>query len=145
MSRKLEDLHPTVHTVVEGLLKMCQDTGIPILITCTFRSPEEQDELYTQGRTKPGKIVTNARGGYSYHNYGLAFDFCVLKDGNPVWDLKVNVNENEIPDYNEVGELGESLGLEWGGAWPHPDFPHFQYTFGLTIEELLNGAEIPNE
>lgn len=55
-------------------------TGIQPLVYCGFRSLEEQAALYAQGRGgRPGKIVTNARLGESYHNYGLAFDWVPVR------------------------------------------------------------------
>ena len=54
----------------------------------TLRTFKEQDDLYSQGRTRPGKIVTNAKGGDSYHNYGLAIDIVLLvdRDGNGTFE-----------------------------------------------------------
>lgn len=118
-----------------------QDIGI--VITEGDRSFEKQNKLYAQGRTTPGKIVTYAKGGSSYHNYGLAFDFAIIANSTESWDTKVDTNENQIPDYTEVGEIGESLGLEWGGRFHMKDYPHFQLTFKLSIEELKNGVKIP--
>lgn len=99
--------------------------------------------MYALGRTSPGRRVTNARGGESYHNYGLAFDVALLQNGTVTWDTKVSVNDNEVPDYIELGLIGEQLGLQWGGRWTFQDLPHYQYTFGLSISDLKNGARPP--
>lgn len=136
---KLDGLHPELRAKAEALIKICAAAHLPIVITQGMRTMEQQAALYAQGRTKPGPIVTNAKPGRSYHNYGLAFDFAVVKDGKPSWDDKVNVNENDTPDYVEVGEIGEQLGLEWGGRWKFRDLPHFQMTFGLSLNDLAAG------
>jgi peptidoglycan LD-endopeptidase CwlK len=73
-----------------------------------YRSIAEQNELYAQGRKKPGKIVTNARGGYSYHNFGLAFDIAIQNDdGSLCWSVADT-------RWKTAGVIGKSLGLEWG-------------------------------
>ena len=104
-------------------VKMAEE-GIPFMFTCTYRSQEEQDALYTQGRTAPGKIVTWTHN--SRHTRRDAFDIAILRSGQPVWDIKVDVNKDDVPDYQQAGEIGESLGLVWGGRWKTPDYPHFQ-------------------
>lgn len=139
MSRKISDLYPGVGSLATKLLEEANKIGIPIVVTQTLRTVQEQDKLYAQGRTVPGKKVTNARGGYSYHNYGLAFDIVVLKDGTATWDTKADVNDDHIFDYIQIGRLGESIGLEWGGNWRFVDIPHFQKTYGLSIDELRSG------
>lgn len=135
--KKLQGVHPTVAAKARQLISQAYKEGIPIIITQGFRSVEEQNELYAQGRTKPGKIVTNARGGYSYHNFGLAFDFAVLNpDGSVNWNVDAK--------WKRVGQIGKSLGLEWGGDWTSfKDYPHFQYTFGLSLAQLRAGKRPP--
>ncbi|MGG3958436.1 M15 family metallopeptidase [Bhargavaea massiliensis] len=135
--KKLVGVHPLVATKARQLIERAYREGINVIITQGLRTVEEQNELYAQGRTKPGKIVTNAKGGYSYHNYGLAFDFAILNaDGSVNW----NIDEK----WKRVGALGKSLGLEWGGDWPSfKDYPHFQYTFGLSLADLRAGKRPP--
>lgn len=137
--KKLVGVHPLVATKARQLIERAYKEGINIIITQGLRTIEEQNELYAQGRTKTGKIVTNARGGYSYHNFGLAFDFAVLNaDGSVNW----NVDEK----WKRVGALGKSLGLEWGGDWrDFPDYPHFQLTFGLSLADLRAGKRPPTQ
>ncbi len=83
------------------------------------RTYSEQDRLYAQGRTADGPIVTHARGGYSNHNFGIAFDIGLFDDrGNYLADS---------PLYDIAGEIGKSLGLSWGGDWAwFQDKPHFE-------------------
>ena len=146
MSREIEDLHPKVQEYCRELITQCIFYGIRIIITQTLRTIEEQDELYARGRTKPGPVVTNAKGGSSYHNYRLAFDFAVQgDDGKTIWDPKVDENNDGEPDYAEIGAIGEAFGLEWGGHFKtiKGDLGHFQYTFGLSIADLKAGKRPP--
>ncbi|KYD18745.1 M15 family metallopeptidase [Saccharococcus caldoxylosilyticus] len=138
--KKLSGLHPVVAEKAQKLIKEAYLEEIYIIITQGLRTIEEQNRLYAQGRTKPGKIVTNARGGYSYHNFGLAFDFCVcdVVKGSLVPNWKVDRR------WLRVGQIGKSLGLEWGGDWKSfKDYPHFQYTFGLSLAQLRSGRKPP--
>lgn len=138
-NRKLVNVHPYVKNKAIELIKKAYAEGIYVQVTQGFRSIEEQNELYAQGRTKPGKIVTNAKGGQSIHNYGLAFDIVILNnDGSLNW----NTSDKR---WRRVGQIGQSIGLEWGGTWKtFKDYPHFQYTFGLTLKDLQNGKRPPN-
>lgn len=126
--------------------------GLPFYLFMGLRSFEEQDALYAQGRARPGQIVTNARGGDSWHNYGLAADYVL--DGMPEkpglqwsWDNRADLNKDGKNDWQQMGELAESCGLEWGGRWKRfPDLPHVQNRFGLTladVKELYRIGGIP--
>ena len=138
--KKLSGVHPVVADKARKLVRAAYSEGIHIIITQGLRTIEEQNRLYAQGRTKPGRIVTNARGGYSYHNFGLAFDFCVCD----VIRGKLVPNWNLDQRWFRVGQLGRSLGLEWGGDWKSfKDYPHFQYTFGLSLAQLRAGKKPP--
>jgi peptidoglycan L-alanyl-D-glutamate endopeptidase CwlK len=132
-SRKLDDLHPIVRTIALQHIEACHQIGIDLLVYCTFRDNEAQDELYTHGRTVPGLIVTNTRGGDSFHNYRVAYDCVPLVHGKPAWN-------NDVL-YAKVGAAGESLGLEWAGRWRGKlrEKAHFQFAGGLTIEDLKAG------
>ncbi|AIQ45631.1 hypothetical protein R70723_06790 [Paenibacillus sp. FSL R7-0273] len=141
---RLVDLHPVVVAAAVALIERIYARGVQIIITQGYRSKAEQDGLYAQGRTKPGSIVTNARGGYSYHNYGLAVDFALLlPDGSGAsWDMKRDGDKDGIADWQEVVQQAKALGFEWGGDWTSfKDYPHFQITFGLSITKLLAGAQ----
>lgn len=143
---RLNGLHPAVLTAATALIERCYSCGVPILITQGLRTIAEQDKLYAQGRTKPGPIVTNAKGGYSYHNYGLAIDFALLlPDGGGVsWDMKRDGDQDQTADWVEVVEQAKRLGFEWGGDWTSfKDYPHFQMSFGLTLAGLRAGAKPP--
>lgn len=137
----IKELHPYVRELAEKLITECKKQGINVKIIDTFRSKERQDYLYGQGRknvpyARPGNIVTNAKGSdmSSYHNWRLAFDVIHNKSGD----------EYNTSVLNKVGPIGEKLGLEWGGRWTKmTDRPHFQYTFGLSINALNGGAKVP--
>jgi peptidoglycan L-alanyl-D-glutamate endopeptidase CwlK len=109
---------------------LCAQAGVALLITQGLRTWEEQDALFAQGRTTPGNIVTNAHGGESWHNFGLAFDILVLDSvGKADWDT-------HHPGWMRAAALGKSLGLEWGGDWTtFKDLPHFQHIGHLTLGE----------
>lgn len=134
---KASELNPYLSDKCIELVKLAYFYGYEILITQGYRSIIEQNALYEQGRTTPGSIVTNAKGGQSNHNYRLAFDIVLLNNlGNLDW--------NNTDKYIAVGKLGQSIGLDWGGAWlSFIDLPHFEYTYGFSISQLQNGAIIP--
>ena len=109
---------PEVHPYARALVNRTAAVGIQIKVISGTRTYEEQDALYAQGRTKPGKKVTNARGGYSNHNFGIAFDIGVFEGTKYL---------GESPKYKAVGAIGLDLGLDWGGNWTSiKDQPHFQ-------------------
>jgi len=111
-------LLPQVQPYARALVKKAAQHGITIKVIGGLRTYEEQNELFAQGRTKPGRVVTNARGGFSNHNFGIAFDVGVFEGANYL---------GESPKYKAVGALGMDLGLEWGGNWKtFLDEPHFQ-------------------
>lgn len=128
MSRSLDDLMPVVADRAREFLRRCHDAGINLVITSTLRTYAEQDQFYAQGRRHTGKIVTNAKPGFSYHNFGLAFDVAVkLPDGSVTWEA----------NWNLIGEIGKSVGFAWGGDFKSfSDKPHFEYSNGLTLASL---------
>jgi len=135
-SRSLDDLLPPVKERVEKFLNSAKAAGIDLLITSTYRDNASQNVLYEQGRTTPGKKVTNAKAGQSWHNYRCAVDVVPVVAGKPRWDVKDEV-------WQQVGALGKAAGLEWAGDWKKfKEYPHFQYTGGLTLAQLQSGAKI---
>lgn len=116
-----------------------QQNGVTMLLICTYRSSEEQDKLYAQGRTAPGRIVTNARGGKSKHNVTLpgtktpaaeAYDVVPVIAGKLDWsshdDPSTPIDELEV--WQRIGQHGIDVGLKWYGSPDSPfrEFPHFQ-------------------
>lgn len=141
---RLAGLNPVVKAAAEALIECSYARGVNILITQGLRTLAEQDALYAQGRTKPGSIVTNARGGYSYHNYGLAVDFALLlPNGSSVsWDMTRDGDKDGEADWAEVIQEAKALGFESGGDWTSfKDYPHLQMTFGLSLANLRTGKK----
>ncbi|ETT41444.1 L-alanyl-D-glutamate peptidase [Paenibacillus sp. FSL R7-269] len=139
---KIAGLIPCVKAAAEALIDRSYAAGIPIIIVQGLRTIAEQDALYAQGRSKPGQIVTNAKGGYSNHNFGVAIDFALLtNDGRSVsWDTKLDGNRNGKADWNEVVAIAKALGFTWGGDWKtFVDLPHFEMTFGLSTANYRAG------
>lgn len=125
--RNLATLEPTTAKLAREHLRRLQAEGLNFKITSGTRTFEEQAKLFAQGRTSPGKIVTRAKPGSSWHNFGVAYDLTLFSGKNPVW---------ESPKYVRAGEIGEELGLEWGGRWTRlVDRPHFQRPLGLTLAQ----------
>ncbi len=165
-SRDLDELYSPLKKVIERALKIASDRNLPITITCTLRTPDEQQALYAQGRQDV--IITNslrAKVGLapltkdgnkrkvtwtkkSYHNTlpkSMAVDFAIGKR-EIFWEPKVDTNQNDIPDYKEFGEICKSLNpnIEWGGDWSKPDLPHIQWKNGKLIDQTIVKKE-PNQ
>lgn len=130
--QRLAKVHPALASRANSMIQMLAGSGIPILITQSLRTWEEQDALYAKGRTVAPIgdkfIVTNAKGGQSYHNFGLAVDIVILDAiGKADWDTA-------HPGWAAAAQAGKSVGLEWGGDWKKfKDLPHFQFTGDLDL------------
>jgi peptidoglycan L-alanyl-D-glutamate endopeptidase CwlK len=151
---RINKMHPLARQPARNFINAAEKKGIQLRVTDTLRTFLEQANLYAIGcsccscgigRTKPGSIVTNAKPGESYHNYGLALDVVEIKNGILIGIVICSVC-NSIgykPDYplarwKEIGALGKSFGFEWGGDWiTFRDLPHFQITFGYTVTQLM--------
>lgn len=139
---RLQKLHPKLRE--EAILLFAQAeaklTGpAKPRVTFTLRTFQEQQDIYDQGRTKPGPIVTNAKPGSSYHNWGMAFDFCLVIAGTQVsWDSIKDFDGDLVSDWMEVVNVFKAAGWTWGGDW-HTivDKPHLEKTFGLHWTQLL--------
>lgn len=128
---RLKQLHPKAISIFQQFIEECESSfNVTLRIMLpVFRSIAEQDALYAQGRTKPGKIVTNAKGGSSFHNYGLAVDLCSMIDDEEQVDWNFNMGKLQA--------TGNKYGLVWGGSWKTlKDYPHFEKTFGYTWQQL---------
>ena len=131
-----------------------REANTPFVLTCTARTTIEQTALYAQGRQSP-EVVNSLRAlaglppitdkqnkkvtwtlqskhlidlddGNPGNDKSRAFDIAIARDGEPVWDLKADVNFDRISDYEQAGKIGESVGLRWGGKFKFPDMPHFE-------------------
>lgn len=148
-SKSMQDLIPEARSratffIAQAELELSQLTGkrVKVQPTSTFRDSESQDELFARGRTAPGKIVTNARGGESWHNFQRAMDFVITIDGKVTWDKDY---------YRLAGKIAQESGLTWGGDWNGNgkedrndwDLCHVQYDAdGMTLAKLQNGMEV---
>ena len=140
---KIKTLHPKIRNEVLELYSHVNEKllgkGVRLRFAYTYRSPEEQNQLFNQ---KPK--VTNAKAWQSIHQYGLAFDIVLLydldNDGNfetASWDIKKDFDKDGIADWMEVTNYFKSKGYEWGGDWKSfKDVPHFQKVFGLTWQQM---------
>lgn len=151
-SRKIDELAFPAKIRALNFLADARAAGIDLLVTCTLRDAEAQEALYAQGRSAPGRIVTHARGGDSFHQYGVALDVVPLRHGKPVWGTSGDgIDEDPADDqtddlelWQRVGAIGEACDLEWAGRWKRGrEFPHFQFTGGLTIADFRAGRTIP--
>lgn len=124
------DVLPLVERKAQLVLKEMKDLGYDMRITQGFRSIADQDALYAQGRPK-GVIVTNAKGGESFHNYGAALDFVFRKEG---YNVPASV-------WKKFGVIGKKHGFEWGGDWKRGfvDNPHLQMTLGYSLKDFQQG------
>jgi peptidoglycan LD-endopeptidase CwlK len=119
-------LHLKAQRAARIFLRKVIDSGITARILSGTRTYAEQDKLFRQGRFgNPGARVTNARGGQSNHNFGIAWDIGVFQGGKYL---------GESPLYKEAALVGlEGSGLEWGGNWSSfQDRPHYQLATGLS-------------
>ena len=134
-SRSLDDLLLPVKLKAVAFVAECAKQHIDVLITSTYRDIESQNALYAQGRTTAGSIVTNAKGGQSFHNWKCAFDFVPIVSGKAQWEDKAT--------FQKCGAIAKQVGLEWAGDWvKFKEMAHCQYTGGLTLSDLQNDKKI---
>ena len=112
MARDISELHPKLQEIITIFLAECTKKGLPVKITDCVRNKTEQHDCVVRG-------ASSLEYPYSMHNWGVAFDFCRNCNGLEY--------DNRDKFFDKVGEVGRSLGLEWGGDWKKPvDRPHFQ-------------------
>jgi peptidoglycan L-alanyl-D-glutamate endopeptidase CwlK len=155
MSRDLNELTPELLALYREFNIKMGEARLIHVVTCTSRTILEQMALYTMGRLLVGDVnlfrhaaglypigieenkkvtwtlnskhVTNMFDKDLNNDKARALDFAILnKKGQAIWDLKVSLNDNEIPDYEEAARIGESVGLVSGGRWKNPDWPHLE-------------------
>lgn len=127
--QRIQSLHPAIRMKATNFIKEANVNSSNTLIRIAqgHRTFAEQDELYAKGRTAGGSIVTNAKGGYSNHNFGLAFDIVGITGGKVDYNL----------DWGVVSKIGKAQDFEWGGDWKSfTDKPHFQNMFGNSVKTL---------
>lgn len=127
-----QELLPLVQQKLKEHKELCASRGLFFQVVSTYRSVAEQDRLYSQGRTTAGNIVTNAKGGQSFHNWRVAYDICPIVNGKLDWEAEGL--------FWAIGYYGKQVGLEWGGDFPNiKDLPHFQLTLGYTYNDFISG------
>ena len=155
MSRDLNLLHPQLQGLIPIFIQKCKEVGHDVIITCTGRDFKEQVALYAQGRqplnevnrlrkivgwaglteaqnkkrvtwTLASRHIINLDDNDRKNDKATAFDFAIVKNGKAVWDVKVSLDGDDIPDYLECAKVAQSLGLESGAFWKKADFPHVQ-------------------
>lgn len=136
---RVMQLHPKVRGTMMAFIVECEQTiKTTFRVAQGWRTFEEQDKIYEQFRDRKdndgdGRVdesderVTKVRGGYSYHNYGLAVDLVEMKDGKPNWNF----------DYAKLESIAKKYGIKWGYREWKFDKPHFHINFGLTVYQLL--------
>lgn len=128
--QRIAQLHPNIRQEVTNIINECNRAltdRVQVRISQGLRSFAEQDDLYALGRTKPGKKVTNAKGGQSIHNYGFAVDIVLIIDGKTAsWDTFADWDNDKISDWTECVTIFKKFGWNWGGDWKtFKDMPHF--------------------
>ena len=148
---RIKLMHPDVReNLREDYLEINQKLpkGVRLRFAYTLRTIQEQNDLFAQGRTKAGRIITNAKGCQSIHNYGLAFDIVILYDLDKNGTFETARWEGK--HFNQVVAFFKSRGYEWGGDWKKfKDAPHFQikkdngssYTW-RELQELINLGKV---
>jgi peptidoglycan LD-endopeptidase CwlK len=120
--QRLSEVYPGLATLTREMAAQLEAEGIDIRVTQSLRTMAEQEALYAEGRTTQGEVVTNARAGFSWHNFGLAVDVAPLTPQGVDW----NTNH---PVWQRIVATGDTLGLVAGAEWrSFPDWPHFQLT-----------------
>ncbi len=127
-SSPLDRVHPTLAARASKLIELAKADGFTLRVVQGLRTIAEQDALYSQGRTRKGPKVTNAKGGQSNHNYGLAVDFAFVVGGEISWDEKL---------YKNLGRWAKQVDLAWGGNWKSVDLPHVELPGIPKWSELL--------
>lgn len=126
-----QELLPLVQQKLKEHKELCAKHGLFFNVTSTYRTIEDQDVLYKQGRENGGNIVTNAKGGQSYHNWRVAYDVVPILNGKNTYDEAV---------LRAIGYFGTQVGLEWGGDFKtFPDLPHFQLSLGYATSDFASG------
>lgn len=135
--RNIEHLLPTVRGAAKAALAELDKEGIKYVVTCTYRSATEQAALYAQGRTTPGRKVTNAKPGQSFHEYGVALDIYPIVNG------KIDFSGSHLDVWKKMAEAFKKQGFEWAYEWKtFKEMPHFQMTKGNPLSYFQKGGKI---
>jgi peptidoglycan LD-endopeptidase CwlK len=144
-SASLDLLWPTFRERLERGLAAARAAGLQVHVFEANRTTARQAALYAQGRTEPGPVVTRARAGFSWHQYGVAAD--LVFDGAPEegvqWSWDGDYVGEKKGDYERLGAIMQMAGLEWYGAVGAPfiEMPHFQLSLGMNVYDAMRIAE----
>lgn len=134
--RDLHHLLPTVEVAAKKALAAADALGLKYVVTCTYRTADEQAALYAQGRTTPGKKVTNAKPGQSFHEFGVALDIYPIVNG------KIDF-AGTAKEWKTLAQCFKNEGFEWAGEWKtFKELPHFQMTGGHPLSYFQNGGKL---
>lgn len=135
--RDVNELLPVVREAyLRGKAKL-DAAKIDTVVTCTYRTAEQQAELYAQGRTTKGPKVTNAKPGQSFHEYRVAFDIYPIVNG------KIDFAGKYLDVWHKMADIFKSEGFEWAGEWKtFKEMPHFQMTKGNPLSYFQKGGKI---
>lgn len=132
---KVTGMDKDVIEITRDVIKEMHEEGIYICVAQAYRSIAEQNALYAKGRTVAGSIVTNARGGQSNHNYGVAVDLCIY----PNTFSRVEFLQPSDARMKKIVSAMKRRGMKWGGDWASfRDYPHFE------LYNKVGGASKPN-
>lgn len=139
--RNISTLHPRAQKKAREFMQLVAPLmarkNVVVKIISGLRTYAEQDALHAKGRTTAGPKVTNAKAGYSNHNFGTAWDIGLFKSG---------LYLAQSPLYKEVGEISRSLGLNWGGDWKSfVDLPHYEVPTGLTLAQMRERVSLKQD
>lgn len=130
LDKILSEMLPNAADLCRKHLDACEKIGIHLALTSGYRTRAQQEAEYAKGRLynvstgqwsvfDPRKISTNALPDHAPHCRGAAYDVVPIVDERAAWD--------RLDLFQKVGEIGEELGLTWGGRWPKlKDMPHFE-------------------
>lgn len=135
-----DKLHPILKKKLFALICKLEEEGISIRFSESFRNLERQKQLYAQGRTAPGHIVTNCDGitSTSQHQWGIAIDFYLNMDVDGDGEVKDDAFNNVSGLFQKVGRRAVDIGFGWGGLWNNVDLPHLYLPYwGATGKRLM--------
>lgn len=124
---RMQGVHPRLWELVR---QWCAKLDFDILITSGVRTNQQQADIYAQGRTKPGKVVTRAptaaltphgRRFFEGVAYGCAIDAYPVDGDAPDY--------TNLEKYQAMADVADGLGgIAWGGRFKGlPDYGHFEY------------------
>ncbi len=117
-------LAPLVQEKLATSILVCHEIGYPVVVTEGYRTPQRQNFLYEQGRSRPGAIITKKKAWGSFHNVGCALDICFVVNGKWSWD-------KDLP-WEKTAKVFQDHGFQW--LFPFEKC-HFQITSGMSIYE----------